>query len=31
MNIALVTYEPVISYSAAGVEDEDALLTGYLR
>jgi glutathione synthase/RimK-type ligase-like ATP-grasp enzyme len=31
MNIALVTYEPVINYSAAGVEDEDALLTRYLR
>lgn len=31
MHLALVTYEPVISYSADHVEDEDALLTQYLR
>ncbi|GGF00945.1 ATP-grasp domain-containing protein [Hymenobacter cavernae] len=30
MKIVLVTYEPVIDYSAAGVENEDVLLANYL-
>ncbi|MBC6991262.1 RimK family alpha-L-glutamate ligase [Hymenobacter sp. BT491] len=31
MNVALVTYEPVTLYTAAHVEDEDALLANFLR